>query len=365
MEKDREDISRYEKQNAMISYCFLWIFILFSKQERFASIFVKSHARIATLIQFLFLLLVVAMIKTGHLWSMLIFDFSLSNIFFFIGFAILLAALFAGGVSCLLGKMPSLQLSSFSPKELTRHIMPTNITSADKIPAILCHIPLIGNYIASKYGTHFESGERFGTWSIVVSCILLLIDPSMTFAIILWCLIGVWIVYQSISLAIDDCMIFVGKYLPTSTEIHIFVITLWHYTQALFLHTRGTPPNWHDISTTVKNTYHPNPSNTTLPIYLSLPLINIYPLFLYRNKDEMRIEIIQWWIITLLFIVGSVLLRYDILFVVLYMSYIWFLSIRFCKYLSIPILAEISYLVSKCILWFKKISKKDTINLPM
>ncbi len=62
MDIEHNTISQYERQNAVISYCFLGIFILLSRQERFRSAFIKSHARVATLIQFLFLLLIIGTI---------------------------------------------------------------------------------------------------------------------------------------------------------------------------------------------------------------------------------------------------------------------------------------------------------------
>lgn len=80
------ETSRYERQNAVISYCFLGIFILMSRQERFQSSFVRSHARIASVIHLFFIVLVIATIYSKNFGSMLIFDFSVSNIAYFIGF---------------------------------------------------------------------------------------------------------------------------------------------------------------------------------------------------------------------------------------------------------------------------------------
>jgi len=93
MSENLTETSTYERQNAVISYCFLGIFILVSRQARFQSHFINSHARVASIIQFLFVCLIIMTIYSGNFGSMLIFDFSLSNIGYFIGFILLLFAL--------------------------------------------------------------------------------------------------------------------------------------------------------------------------------------------------------------------------------------------------------------------------------
>lgn len=93
MDYTSTDITREERQNAVISYCFLGIFILLSRQERFQSHFVNQHAKVASLIQFLFLGLIITSIYSQNFWSMLIFDFSLSNIVYFFAFMVLFGLL--------------------------------------------------------------------------------------------------------------------------------------------------------------------------------------------------------------------------------------------------------------------------------
>jgi hypothetical protein len=102
---------------------------------------------------------------------MLIFDFSLSNVFYFIGFFILLLSLGMGIIRALQGKKPIITLRSLSLKEIARHVHPTNIDTVEKIPMALSHIPLIGNFVAAKYGASFSSGERFATWSVIIGIV--------------------------------------------------------------------------------------------------------------------------------------------------------------------------------------------------
>jgi divalent metal cation (Fe/Co/Zn/Cd) transporter len=66
----------------------------------------------------------------------------------------------------------------------------------------------------------------------------------MTLMIIFASLVTIWIIYQSISLAIDDAMSLVGDYLPTSKTVHIFLLTLITYGWQLINHTHGSLPDW-------------------------------------------------------------------------------------------------------------------------
>ncbi|MEI6711264.1 MAG: hypothetical protein WCK88_03390 [bacterium] len=73
---------------------------------------------------------------------------------------------------------------------------------------------------------------------------LLWIDPSMTMMIIWLTMVSIWIIYQSISLAIDDSISLVGDYLPESKTVHIFILTFFTYTKYLISHTHGSLPHW-------------------------------------------------------------------------------------------------------------------------
>lgn len=66
----------------------------------------------------------------------------------------------------------------------------------------------------------------------------------MTLVIIFASLVTIWIIYQSISLAIDESISLVGDHLPTSKTVHIFLLTLTTYTWQLISHTHGSLPNW-------------------------------------------------------------------------------------------------------------------------
>lgn len=52
-------------------------------------------------------------------------------------------------------------------------------------------------------------------------------------------LVSIWIIYQSLSLAIDDSMVLIGEQLPSSKETHIFILTLFTYGYELISHTHG------------------------------------------------------------------------------------------------------------------------------
>lgn len=121
---------------------------------------------------------------------------------------------------------------------------PTGVDTIEKIPMALSHIPLVGNLIAAKYGASFYSGERFATWSLLVGIVFFWIDPSMTLVIVFASLVTLWIIYQSISLAIDSSISLLGDHLPESRTVHIFLLTLLTYTWQLVSHTHGALPHW-------------------------------------------------------------------------------------------------------------------------
>jgi len=363
MENNRDEISQYERQNAVISYCFLWIFILLSRQERFQSNFINSHARIASVIQFFFLCLIGMTIYSGNFTSMLIFDFSLSNIVYFIGFWMLLAGLVAGMITALRGKMPQVHLKSFSLKELWNHLTPKTINSVEKIPMIVSHIPLVGNFIAAKYGSTFASGARFGTWAVCMSLCLIWISPNILPLIIFWSLISLWIIYQSISLAVDDEIFLLWNYLPDSIQVHLFLTTLDIYAWWLLAHDHKSLPNWWEIYISVKQNYHQN-NEKNLSEKFVLPVINIYFLLKNYKNTILQPEIIQGYLITILFLVGILIQDMSIVFLALFIGYVGFLSIRFHKYLYIPFLGELAFFLQKCFVWAEEKSKKQSTQFP-
>ncbi len=52
-------------------------------------------------------------------------------------------------------------------------------------------------------------------------------------------LVSIWIIYQSLSIAIDDSMVLIGEQLPSSRDTHVFIITLFTYSYELINHTHG------------------------------------------------------------------------------------------------------------------------------
>lgn len=359
MSQNLTETSSIERQNAVISYCFLGIFILMSRQERFQSHFINSHARVASIIQFLFVCLVIMTIFSGNFGSMLIFDFSLSNIGYFIGFILLLFALWMGIIRALQGKEPSFQIQSISLREISRRIAPTGVETIEKIPMILSHIPLMWNLIAAKYGASFYSGERFATWSLLVGLLFFWIDPSMTLVIIFFSLVTIWIIYQSISLAIDESISLVGDHLPTSKTVHIFLLTLTTYTWQLMSHTRGSLPDWWHTYSNITNTYSPE-KNEKVSEIVAFPLVNIVYLIKNIHTVPVRSEILQWCSITVLFVVSILLVSPSLIFFTLFISYIGFLSLRYQHILAIPFIQEFSHLLIRCIRWATEKSKKET-----
>jgi hypothetical protein len=224
---------------------------------------------------------------------------------------------------------------------------------------VLSHIPLIWNLIAAKYGASFYSGERFATWSLLVGLLFFWIDPSMTLVIIFASLVTIWIIYQSISLAIDDSISLVGDHLPTSTTIHIFLLTFTTYTWQLISHTRLSLPDWWHTWSTIASTYTPE-KNEKISEIVAFPLVNIMYLAKNIHTVPVRSEILQWCIVTILFLVSILLISPSLIFFTLFVSYTGFLSLRYQHILAIPVIQELSNLIIRCIRWTAEKSKKET-----
>ena len=93
-----------ERHNATISYCFLAVFMLISRDERFSGKFVRSHARYATMIHLAFLVLIVILVKSRNFESIILYDVTWINIVLLLCFSGLLVLLGVGMYHALMGK---------------------------------------------------------------------------------------------------------------------------------------------------------------------------------------------------------------------------------------------------------------------
>lgn len=120
----------------------------------------------------------------------------------------------------------------------------------------------------------------------------LMIDSSMVLAIVCIFCLSVWIIYQSISLVIDNSLILLGNYLPTSKHVHIFLTTLAKYSLALLSHSQKTLPHWRDIYQQNSEKYEEK-NNMNLQPIMSIPVINMVFILKNRHTLDMQLENIQ------------------------------------------------------------------------
>lgn len=90
MDTTIQTLSSTEKHNAMISYCFLAPFMLMSREERFKSDFIRSHARYATLLHIGFLILIVSFVRSRNFSSTILYDMTWVHGVLFVLFFVLL-----------------------------------------------------------------------------------------------------------------------------------------------------------------------------------------------------------------------------------------------------------------------------------
>jgi len=109
--------------------------------------------------------------------------------------------------------------------------------------------------------------------------------------------------------------------------------------------------------------YHTG-TEKNLPERLTLPIINILSLLKNYQNTALQPEVIQGYLITILFLIGILSQVNTITFLSLFIGYVGFLSIRFGKYLDIPFLSELALFLQKCFLWAEEKSKKHTTQFP-
>ena len=288
MDTTIQPLSPTEKHNAMISYCFLAPFMLLSREERFRSDFVRSHARYATLIHIGFLILIVSFVRSRNFSSTILYDLTWVNGVLFVLFFMLLFLLGKGIYSALRGEKPRIALNSFSIKSLEKEFS-TEITVSieEKSPLILSHIPFFGIYLSAKYGGKMAEGEKFGNWLCIALTLSIIVDPSMTLFVIMILLVTFWLVYQGIGTEKDTTVHLLGDKFWTGTQVHLYTQSTIRYISALFKHDK-TMPSFTKISEEIKA----NPLNTVQengsPIFY-LPVLNIPHLIRFRQEEATKI----------------------------------------------------------------------------
>lgn len=346
--------SREEKINALISYCFLGWMMLLSREERFQSHFIKKHARAATLIHTIFIILIIAVIWSGNAGEMLIFHFSAINILFFVLFGVLFWFLWLGMMRAFLGILPRISWH-LDTWDLT--IWQETVTNKSRVWVILAHIPLLGPWINGQYGDIYSDGARTSTWVLMVWIVLLWIDPSMILMIILLIAFIVWIVYQSINLAISSRIYPLGRYLPTGKKIHIWIQSFVTYVQELFHHD-SSMPDWGTIQEKVSENIHIE--QTSLSPVIALPLINIGFLWRNRHTSSARRSWIQSLFITLLVIIGYFLNIWLLVTIGILWWWYGFIGIYWYHTFDIPVLTELSQFINTVIAKIQKFRAKKS-----
>ena len=171
-------ISSTEKHNATVSYCFLAVFMLLSREERFSNHFVRSHSRYAALIHIGFLLLIAALIYSRNFSSIIIFEISWVHILIFIWFLYFLGVLELVCTERLRLKEPHFSLKGINLLNSSDSIMKWHYLKT-KSTTLLAHIPFVWIYLSCKIWKFSLVGQKFSNWAFI-SAWCLWIDPSLT-----------------------------------------------------------------------------------------------------------------------------------------------------------------------------------------
>lgn len=339
-------ISSTEKHNAIISYCFLAPLMLISQQEQFRSTFVRAHAKYASLLNLCFFILIIFLIRSQNFGSLLMFDAlqfqaSWDHILLFVLFGGVLLATFAGMISAMRGVHPQLWIHTRIIGNYINNTASQTIWEKEKIPVILSHLPFLGIYLSGKYGGNLISGARWWSWCFVIAALLVSVDSSF-FLLVIWIILStLWVVYQGVLVLSEDSIHLIGEKLPSSHDVHIFLRSLFQYSKRLFNHDNVLPV-WSQILQQERWKYQEISTTVFSPI-ISLPFINIFPLFSIWKKQEWNsVHALQATLITLFmlyFILSGTMWG---IMVMILASFFGFCQIHFSQKLNIPFLSEIA-----------------------
>lgn len=351
-----------EKHNAMISYCFLGIFMLISRQEQFTGKFVRSHARYATILHIAFLALIIALVRSRNFSTVIIYDLTWVHGVLFILFFGLLFLLGNGIYSALKWQKPRISLSEFTLKNFEKEFTDEVAVEKDeKTSLILSHIPFLGIYLAAKYGGKLPQGEKFGTWLCIVAVVSTFIDPSLTFLIAIVLLSLFWIVYQAVGSANNSTIHLVGNHLIGGRMVHTYLQSLVEYAREV-LQSKQKIPSWVEIQMENEGTYHEYKQTGFSP-FLYIPLVNIPIIIQVRKNKEIQMQILQGLLITLLFIY-ALIIGSTALVVLILLAWFWgYIQTLFHKDSYIPLIGECAVMIVGIIEWKKKRSQTTEVHL--
>ncbi|MBP6920964.1 hypothetical protein KBB89_00235 [Candidatus Gracilibacteria bacterium] len=355
--------SQTEKHNAMISYCFLAIFMLISRQEQFTGKFVRSHARYATILHIGFLLLIITLAQTQSFSSVIIYDFTWIHAVLFILFFGLLALLGNGIYKALKGEKPRISLSEFTlknfEKEFTDEI---SISKDEQTPIILSHIPFLGIYLAAKYGGKLSQGEKFGTWVWITGVVSVFIDPSLTLLIAIILSTMFWIVYQAVGSANTGTVNLLGNHLWSGRDVQISLQNCIDYAREIYKHEQKIP-SWTEIEEKNRGKSFEYKKDGFSP-FLYIPLVNIAIIIKIWKNNEYRVHMMQGVFITVLFLWGILSGTTAFTMLILIAAFWSYTQAIHKRDTHIPIIGKFSELVLGGIKFWKDRSKSEKIHLP-
>lgn len=354
--------SQTEKNNAMISYCFLAIFMLISRQEQFTGKFVRSHARYATILHIAFLILIISLARSQNFSSVIIYDFTWIHAILFILFLGLLVLLWSGIYRALRWEKPRISLSEFTLKNFEKEFTEEVAVSKDeKSSIILSHIPFLGIYLSAKYGWKLPQWEKFGTWICIAAIVSTFIDPSLTLLIAIILITMFWIVYQAVWSANTSTVHLLGNHLWGWREVEIYVRSCMRYVREIFKQGQKIP-SWKEIEEKNRDTSFEYKKNGFSP-FLYIPLINIPIIIKVRKNNELKIHKVQAIIITTLFLYGVLWWGTAITVLTLLAAYWWYIQAAYTKDSHIPIIGECAEWILWLIKLWKQRSKPEQVHL--
>lgn len=362
--------------NAAISYLFMWeLFLLAKNNPAFGDVFVRNHAKNATKIHLIFLILILIYKKFIEIFLYIpipIISINISRIVetcLYIIFTLLLIRWAYRAFYWVSANDIKIRKDYF---KITEDALEDNLSETNKIIYLCSYIPFIGLIIWNKHESIITKYWMKIWWLFSLILLILISTKHSDLVLIITLLYTIFVVFIWVIIFTQQKIIFselvnhiydLNKFYSISRALFKYiiesVIVVFGWKKELnFTNTHNKIIENDSKYFTLTNEYLTDNNIVFWNKLIFIPIINIiyFPTLLFNKKSRYIIAITQWLIITVI----SILLWYfdysDYSIWLLFPIFLWTANIKNNPYYRIPIIFEIYQILDKLTFWiFSKI----------
>lgn len=323
---DSINITSKIKANAVSAYLLLFISFLFlfnKDNKHLNNKFVKSHTKIALIIHLWFLITYIIFTTYWTGLNFQILNYSINDIIsisiFLILFLLILIWIYKANSWKTFNFTEAINIWNKEKKDIFTTKNDLNIKEKDKLTIILSRIPFIGFIIASKYKNNkiIENNQKLNL-IITFIIIFLYVYWNYNLANLLFLVYIIFLVFLWINTFQNNIIYFNLEKIPSIKKLYLYSISFIIYMKNYFWkkHFKTFNEvyiNIDKINDTKEKILEKQLQNQTsfklINILVYIPIINIISIFNINSK--LKIHIINWLIITWLFILSWITLWFN------------------------------------------------------